>query len=69
MFVAKGSGGEIAPLGADANVVVSSDGRGATGATGIGRGTTGTRDVVTEAWLLKAVADYEVPRREDFRPR
>lgn len=69
MFVAKGSGGEIAPLGADANVVVSSDGRGATGATGIGRGATGTRDVVTDAWSLEPVADYEVPRREDFRPR
>ena len=66
MFVAKGSGGEIAPLGADANVVVSS---GATGATGIGRGATGTRDVVTEAWSLEPVADNEVPRREDFRPR
>lgn len=59
MFVAKGSGGEIAPLGADANVVVSSDGRGATG----------TRDAVTDAWSLEPVADYEVPRREDFRPR
>ena len=69
MVVAKGSGGEIAPLGADANVVVSSDGRGATGATGIGRGATGTRDVVTDAWSLEPVADYEVPRREDFRPR
>ena len=69
--LAAAAGGEIAPRGVDADVIVSSDGTGATGTgTGTGTGTRGgARDVVTEAWLLKAVADYELPRREDFRPR
>ena len=67
--LAAAAGGEIAPRGVDADVVVSSDGRGAT-AKGTGTETRGgARDVVTEAWLLKAVADYELPRLEDFRPR